>query len=258
MKNRTIISGLCALFAAGVLLTSGLTTSAMPVESGPSASGHRTGLLGAGAADELYRRPAFDITTLLRTERVSTPFAAFAPAVTSPAIPRPAAYQSCAPVWHYLFAGGWYDLLDNEGFEGSPCTPNWVFPGSYTPSSSTICNSMPYPVYSKVVVLPDASGFYQDFFVPEDVSSPLEIAVLFATVGTPGSSDKIILQLRESGTLKEQRAINTASGPFSCRRVDITFANNHAGESLRLRVQSAISTPGVQYHIEWIQIFGTP
>jgi hypothetical protein len=117
---------------------------------------------------------------------------------------------------------------------------------------------MPYPVYSKVVVLPSASGFYQDFFVPEDVSSPLEIAVLFATVGTPGLSDKIVLQLREGGVLKEQRAINTASGPFSCRRVDITFANSHAGETLRLRVQSAISTPGVQYHIEWIQIFGAP
>ncbi len=255
MKRRMITLGLCALFTAGVLLTPPRTTSAVPFADGPSASGQGTGLFGADESRASNTRPAYSLTDLFSAGRVSTTLTD-APSVSSPATPEPAA-ESCAPRQVCMFMGCWYDLLNNSEFEGSSCATKWVFPSGYTPSSSTICSSFPYYTSSKVVVLPNASGFYQDFFVPEDVSGPLEIALQVATVGTPGPSDALILELREGGRLNELRFVPTNSGSLSCPRVDIAFANIHAGKTLRLRVRSAISTPGVQYHIEWIQIFGS-
>lgn len=184
-----------------------------------------------------------------------TPDGTHASPLTPALAPRAPAQSSCAPQSYCLFMGCWYELLNNGGFEeDASCQPNWVFPAGSAPSSSTICNSMPYPVYSKVVVLPAASGLYQNFGVPEDVSRPLQLAIHFAAVGTPGSSDRIIIELRESGVLLERRTISPYSGPLYCHREDYSFSNSYAGRYLTLRVRSVIYTPGVEFHIDGIQV----
>ncbi|HYG79868.1 MAG TPA: hypothetical protein VD861_05745 [Pyrinomonadaceae bacterium] len=161
------------------------------------------------------------------------------------------AQSACAPYRYCLFAGCWYELLNNSTFDEPGCSPDWVFPAGYNPPSTTLCNNMPYPVYSKAVVLPTASGFYQDFYVPADAFKPLEASIQFITLRTPTSpSDRIILELRENGVLLEQKTISTYLGPFDCHQENFTFSQSYAGRNLRLRVRSVHVTPGVQYYVD--------
>lgn len=166
--------------------------------------------------------------------------------------------QSCAPHLYCLFAGCWYELLDNDTFDDASCSPDWVFPAGYTLTSSTVCNGMPYPVYSNVAVLPTASGFYQDFSVPADVdtSRPLAVSITWANAGRipTSSSDRIVLELRENGLLVEQRSISTYLGPFDCHREDLTFSNSYVGRNLRLRVRSVHVTPLTRYYIDSLSV----
>lgn len=171
----------------------------------------------------------------------------------------------CNPTYRFIFPYAYYELLNDSGFEGENqgCVNKWVFPAGYQTISSSTCNPMPViPRFSKIAVLPYASGFYQKFSVPEEVDL-LDVSIIFAIVGNPTSNDRIVLELREGNSLKAAIRIRTDLGRYECHREDFTFSGSLVGghfgdKNLKLRVTSAIVTPGVEFHIDSVQIFSQP
>lgn len=280
MKTRIIGLVLFTVFTAGVS-----PSEAKSFSSGPSATGRETilpasveptsvdrGLLPsyAGAcanpsletADTMSRFPrmssGYGITDLMGANGVSMPVKAYIDAAHPTVSPAPAAVQSCAPFQTCLFTGCYYQLLNDTGFDQpSSCTPNWIFPAGYVLPSSSICNSNPFiPTFSKVAVLPYASGFSQSFSVPAEPGT-LGVALIFATVGTPTFNDRLVVDVMEGTIIRRSITIRTDLGPFRCHREDHTLLGEYAGKNLKLRVRSQIVTPGVEYHIDSIFLFYT-
>jgi|SRR5215213_5550628 len=163
------------------------------------------------------------------------------------------ARAQCAPVYHCLFAGCWYDLLNNSDFNGSTCNPNWV--GAFV-ANSTLCTDFYGTPYKTAYLNSSNTSFTQHFTVPNTTSTfGFSVGLEFGTVGSPGFSDRIVIELWESGTIKETISIRTDQGPFYCHREDFYFTGNYAGKSLDLRVKGTIVTSGVEYQIDWIQLF---
>lgn len=157
-------------------------------------------------------------------------------------------HTTCAPIDYYLSPVAWYELLNNENFSGtaSVCT-DWIY-GSSIITSSACFNS-------KAARLVAGSGtFRQPIIVPADSQGLLEVDMEFATFGTPTTSDRIYLELWEAGVLRERLRVSTDQGPFSCRRATSTFVNRYPGRHLEFRFRAVIVTPGVEYHMNWIQI----
>lgn len=244
MKRRIIAFGLFTLFLAGLSLTQTRTGSAKSFSSGPLAA--ERGCAGS---------PVYGVADLIGAESVSTPLTAYVPATSPPAVLSPAAVESCAPILYCLFAGCWYELLDNTGFdEPSSCAPNWIFPAGYVTPSSSICNTNPFvTTFSKVAVLPYASGFNQSFSVPFE-DGTLNVSLIFATVGTPTFNDRIVVELLEGSLVRRRVSIRTDLGPFDCHREDYTLIGDYKGKNLKLRVRSQIVTPGVEYHIDSVNL----
>lgn len=177
---------------------------------------------------------------------------AFVFAAASALIAEPARAQ-CAPYQSCLFAGCWYNLLNNNGFEGSTCNPNWV---GATIADSTLCKDMYNRPYKAAYLNSSTGSFSQHFTVPNTTSTfGFSVGLVFGTVGTPSWWDRIIIELWESGTIRETISIRTDQGPFYCHREDFYFTGNYAGKSLDIRVRASIPTPGVEYQIDWIQLF---
>lgn len=168
---------------------------------------------------------------------------------------------SCAPRLQFFSTFVWYEVLNNTNFNDWSCNPNWFFPVGYFLPRSTICNTNPLgDVAKEIAVLPYASGFSQNFFVPNDATGQFDISLMFAIVGTPTANDRIILELREGSLVRSKITIRTDGLQTSCRRRDYTFPSNlvggsFAGRNLRLRVTSQIVTPGVEFHINSISTF---
>lgn len=157
----------------------------------------------------------------------------------------------CAPVFYCVGNGCFYDLLNDPNFSGThPSCIGW---GDYpTISFSSACNS------NASILAGGDPAIWQNFIVPSGTTGTLNLAVGFATAGTPTSlSDRLQFYLRDtSETLLEYRTIYTKNSPLSCHREDLFFNKyNYAGRSLYLSVRAIYGTPGVTYHIDWIQIF---
>jgi hypothetical protein len=155
-------------------------------------------------------------------------------------------HTTCAPIWYGLSGVYWYELLNNEEFSGtaSNCT-DWIY-GSSIITSSACFNS-------KAARLVAGSGtFRQPVTVPADSQGLLEVDFEVATLGAPTSSDRIYLELWEAGVLRERLTVST--NPLYCRRLAATFANRYPGRNLEFRFRSVIVTPGVEYHMNWIQL----
>jgi hypothetical protein len=170
-------------------------------------------------------------------------------------IARPAAahhtttHSTCAPIMYCLFAGCWYEVLNNPEFSGtySTCT-NW---SNISVSTSSECFN------SKVTTLTTTSGaFTQNFSVPSDATGTLDIALEFATLGTPSSSlDKIVLELYEGTTLRSTINIPTQGISASCHREDRSFGTGWAGKNLQIRVSANYATLGVSYKVNSVVFF---
>jgi hypothetical protein len=161
-------------------------------------------------------------------------------------------HNQCAPILYCLFAGCWYELLNNPDFSGTPasCT-NWV--GASVTSSADCWNS------NAAVLSSGSSVFTQNFTVPADSAGTLEIGLEFATLGgTPAStSDRILLELYEGTLLRKRVTIYTMNSPTYCHREDFSYGTtSFAGKNLQLRVRALFGTPGISYRINWVQIFG--
>jgi hypothetical protein len=175
--------------------------------------------------------------------------------ISALAIARPAAahhtttHSTCAPISYCFFSGCWYEVLNNSEFSGvyATCT-NW---SNTSVSTSSECFN------SKVTTLTSTSGaFTQNFSVPSDALGTLDIALEFATLGTPGSSlDKIVLELYEGTTLRSTLYIPTQGIPTSCHREDRSFGTGYAGKNLQIRVRANFATLGVSYKVNDVVIF---
>lgn len=260
MKSKIIAFGLFTLFTAGLSLTHTPTSSAESFSSGsPSYAAGCAGSLSPETANIpssfVRRSSAYDFTDLFGKEHGNMPLTAYFPAVSSRNIPAPAAAPPCFPTLYCLFAGCYYELLNNPGFDDPSCNPNWIFPPGYVTPSSSICNTNPFvTTFSKVAVLPYASGFNQSFTVPYEDGS-LSVGVVFATVGTPTIDDRILVELMEGTIVRRRVSIRTDLGPFTCHREDYSFLGDHKGKNMKLRVRSQIVTPGVEYHIDSVALF---
>jgi hypothetical protein len=281
MKTRVIALALFTVFTAGVSSPEAKSFSSgpsaaeretilpAPVEPTPVDRGLSPSYAGGCAnpsletANTLLRFPrmssGYGISDLMGTDRVSMPLKAYIDAVSPPASRAPAAVQSCAPRQSCLFTGCWYELLDNTDFDQpSDCAPNWIFPAGYVLPSSSICNSNPFlTTFSKVAVLPYASGFSQSFSVPAEPGY-LGVALIFAIVGTPTFNDRLVVDVIEGTIIRRTIKIRTDLGRFSCHREDHALLGEYAGKNLKLRVRSQIVTPGVEYHLNSITLFYTP
>ena len=277
MKSRIIALALFTLFRAVVTPTQAESFSggpsaaeretilAIPVESASVERGRLPFYAGgcarpsreiANTSSGLPRvSSAYGITDLIGADLAGMPFTAYVPAVSPPIISA-SAVESCAPIQYCLFAGCYYELLDNPHFdEPSSCAPNWIFPAGYVTPSSSICNTNPFvTTFSKVAVLPYASGFSQTFSVPPEPGT-LSVGLIFATVGTPTFNDRIVVEVLEGLLVRRRVSIRTDQGPFDCHREDHTLLGDYAGKNLKLRVRSQIVTPGVEYHIDAIFLF---
>jgi len=166
----------------------------------------------------------------------------------APASARPAD-AACAPVPYCLFAGCWYNLLNNEGFSGTTCTPDW---SGASITTSNLCSN------SAAAVLSQSTGtFTQNFYVPTDVVGTLDISLEFATIGTPASPyDRILLELYEGTSLRKRIVVYTEDSVTYCHREDFSFGTNtYAGKTLQLRVRGVYTTPGVSYHVNTVQVY---
>jgi hypothetical protein len=184
----------------------------------------------------------------LRLSRIACTlvFAAF-----SLILARPASAQ-CSPRQYCMFAGCWYQLLNDEDFNGSTCTPGWVGPNVI---NSSLCTDSIYGTQHKVAELTATnSSFTQHFTVPNDPGT-LDVALNFATTGTPSWWDRIIVEIWEAGVLKETISVRTDQGPFYCHREDFSFTGNYQNKSLDIRVRAQIVTSGVSYHIDSVVLF---
>lgn len=146
----------------------------------------------------------------------------------------------------------WYDLLNNESFGGTSCTPNWVFQNGYQPSFGRVCTTDALPRDAYFVVFPNAGQFYQNFSVPSGLTKPLRVTVRFQAVGGATWWDRIILQLYEGNTQLWITRIPAYS--IHCEKEVFTLLSSYAGKNLRLVVSPSISTPGAGFHINSIQI----
>lgn len=170
-------------------------------------------------------------------------------------IARPAAahhtttHSTCAPIMYCLFAGCWYEVLNNPNFSGTPasCT-NW---SNISVSTASECSN------SKVTTLTTTSGaFTQNFSVPSDALGTLDISIDLAIIGTPSSSlDKIVLELYEGTTLRSTRYLATQGLSATCHREDLSFGTGYAGKNLQIRVGANFATVGVSYKIDSVTIF---
>lgn len=266
MKSKIIALAMFTIFTAGLSLTYTPTGSAESFSSGPSAAERETIMPGAGCSGSLSPETAntpsgflrmsstYDNTDLFGTDRGMS-LTAYLPAVSSRNIPSPAAAPPCFPTLYCLFAGCYYQMLNNTSFDDPSCNPNWIFPPGYVTPSSSICNTNPFvTTFSKVAVLPYASGFNQSFTVPDEDGS-LSVAVVFATVGTPTIDDRILVELMEGTIVRRRVSIRTDLGPFNCHREDYSFLGDHKGKNMKLRVRSQIVTPGVEYYIDSVNLF---
>ena len=175
--------------------------------------------------------------------------------VSAFSIARPAAahhtttHSTCAPIMYCLFGGCWYEVLNNPEFSGTYATcTNW---SNTSVSTSSECFN------SKVTTLTSTSGaFTQNFSVPSDAVGALEIAIEFATLGTPSSSlDKIVLELYEGTTRIGVREIPTQGISTSCHREDRSFGYGYAGKNLQIRVGANFATSGVSYKVNSVVFF---
>jgi hypothetical protein len=170
-------------------------------------------------------------------------------------IARPAAahhtttHSTCAPILYCLSGFCWYEVVNNQAFEGTyaSCT-NW---SNISVSTSSECFN------EKVTTLTSTSGaFIQNFSVPSDATYDLEVAIEFATIGTPSSSlDKIVLELYEGTTLRGTINIPTRGISTSCHREDRTFGTGWAGKNLQIRVSANYATVGVSYKVNSVVLF---
>jgi hypothetical protein len=163
---------------------------------------------------------------------------------------RPA--SACAPSQACLFAGCWYYLLNDDSFNGSTCTPGWV---GTNVINSNLCTDSIYGTQYKVSQLTSTnSSFTQHFTVPDEAGT-MDVALIFATAGTPTTSDRIYVEIWESGVLKETINVRTDLGPFYCHREDFSFTGNYRNKSLDIRVRANIVTSGVSYHMDSVTLF---
>jgi hypothetical protein len=171
-------------------------------------------------------------------------------------IPPPAAahhtpsHASCAPVQHCLFAGCWYDLLNNPDFSGThPSCTSWA---NLTTTNSSVCFNE-----AAAVITPGGSNTRQNFSVPSGTTGTLELHLEFGTIGTPTSlSDRLVFYLYEGFTFRESITIYPMNSPFSCHQETHYFDDfNYAGKNLRLDIRAFYATPGVKYHINYIQLY---
>lgn len=274
MKSRIIALALFTLFTAGGSLTQAQSFSSGPSTSTPetmpsaAVENDRSPFYSGGCANpslETANTPlglrrmgsVYGIADLIGPDLISTPLTAYISTASPPAMPPPAAaVQSCAPIEYCLFAGCYYELLNNSHFdEPGSCSPDWIFPTGYVVPSSSICNTNPFvTTFSKVAVLPYASGFSQRFVVPAEPGN-LSVALIFATVGTPTFNDRLVVEVMEGTLVRRSIRIRTDLGPFECHREDHALIGDYAGKNLKLRVRSQIVTPGVEYHIDSITLF---
>jgi hypothetical protein len=157
--------------------------------------------------------------------------------------------STCAPIQHCLFAGCWYEVLNNPNFSGTyPTCTDW---SNISVSTSSECFN------SKVTTLTPTSGaFSQSFAVPSDATGLLNIALEFATLGTPASwRDTIVVELYEGGLLRSRLFLDTPGMPTSCHREDLSFGTGYAGRNLQLRVRASFGTVGVSYKVNSVVIF---
>lgn len=277
MKSRIIALALFTLFRAVVS-----PTQAESFSSGPSTAGRET-ILPAPVESASFERGRFPfyggestspslettntpsgvlrtssangITDLIGLDFARMPLTAYVPTASPPTISAPAAVESCAPILYCLWAGCWYELIDNAHFdEPSSCSPNWIFPAGYVTPSSSICSGPGVTTFSKVAVLPYASGFNQSFFVPFE-DGTLGASLIFATVGSPTFNDRIVVEVLEGSLVRRRVSIRTDLGPFDCHREDYTLLGDYKGKNLKLRVRSQIVTPGVEFHIDSVTLF---
>jgi hypothetical protein len=177
-------------------------------------------------------------------------------ATSKPAEASPVPGQSsCAPVFRSFgssYTIYWYDLLNNEGFAGTSCSPDWVFPNGLQPTYGTVCVGDVIPRTAYYVAVPSTNPtFSQDFSVPSGITKPLEISIRFQTFGSSTWWDRIILQLWEGSTFKELKQVTPSQ---YCNSSDFTFSSSYAGKNMKLVVAGSILTSGVEYHIDHIQI----
>jgi hypothetical protein len=175
--------------------------------------------------------------------------------ISALSIARPAAahhtttHSTCAPIMYCLFAGCWYEVLNNSEFSGTYATcTNW---SNISVSTSSECFN------SKVTTLTTTSGaFTQNFSVPSDATGALEVAIEYATLGTPSSSlDKIVFELYEGTTLRKTLYLPTQGLSTSCHREDLSFGTGWAGKNLQLRVGANFATVGVSYKVNSVVLF---
>jgi hypothetical protein len=175
--------------------------------------------------------------------------------ISALSIARPAAahhattHSQCAPLLYCLFAGCWYEVLNNPEFEGTYATcTNW---SNISVSTSSACFN------EKVTTLTSTSGaFTQNFSVPSDALGTLDIDLEFATLGTPASSlDKIVLELYEGTTLRRTLYIQTQGISTSCHIEGRSFGTGYAGKNLQIRVGANFATLGVSYKVNRVTIF---
>lgn len=158
-------------------------------------------------------------------------------------------HSTCAPIQHCLFAGCWYEVLNNPNFSGAyPTCADW---SNISVSTSSECFN------SKVTTLTPTSGtFSQSFAVPSNATGLLNIALELATVGVPASwRDTIVLELYEGGLLRSRLFLDTPGITTSCHREDLSFGTGYAGKNLQLRVSAQFGTAGVSYKVNSVVIF---
>jgi hypothetical protein len=156
-------------------------------------------------------------------------------------------HTTCAPISYALSGIGWYELLNNGEFLGtaSNCT-DWIY-GSSIITSSACFND-------KAARLTSGSGTFRQPITVTAGLFPLEVDFEFAILGTPTTSDRIYLELWEAGVLRERLLVSTNQGPFNCHRAAKTFAKIYPGRTLEFRFRAVIVTPGVEFHMNYIQI----
>ena len=170
-------------------------------------------------------------------------------------IARPAAahhtttHATCAPISYCLFAGCWYEVLNNPTFNGTyPTCTNW---SNISVATSSECYN------EKATSLTSTSGaFIQNFYVPSDTLGTLDIAIELAILGTPSSSlDKIVVELYEGTTLRKTLDLPTQGMTTYCHREDRSLGTGYAGKNLQIRVGANFATLGVSYKINSVVLF---
>ncbi|HEX6902984.1 MAG TPA: hypothetical protein VF789_24925 [Thermoanaerobaculia bacterium] len=163
------------------------------------------------------------------------------------------AQAQCAPSYQCAGPSCWYALLNNPSFNDYSCNPNWVG-AAIAPSS--LCTDIWGRRYEAAHLNSANPSFSQHFTVPNTPGLvPFSVSLVFGTTGSPSWWDRIIIELWESGIMRESISVRTDLGPFYCHREDFYFAGNYTGKSLDIRVRASVPTVGVEYQIDSIQLF---